>query len=53
MLNSNLIEKLKSIVGPNGYLENADISPAYHHDISGIRTGMPLIVLRPSNTDEV
>ncbi|HEY5900592.1 MAG TPA: FAD-binding oxidoreductase [Burkholderiales bacterium] len=48
-----IIEALKRIVGPKGFLEGADISPAFHHDISGERSGFPSLVLRPASTLEV
>ena len=48
----DLIAALKRAVGRAGYLEGADISPAYHLDIGGEREGLPRLVLRPANTAE-
>jgi FAD/FMN-containing dehydrogenase len=48
-----LLETLKEIVGPSGFLQGEDIEPRHYEDVLGARAEAPLILLRPANTDEV
>jgi len=48
-----LIDSLKSIVGPKGFLDGDDIDTRYTNDVMGTPGGTPILVVRPSDTDEV
>ena len=48
-----LIESLKAIVGPAGYREGADIESKNYQDAMGARSVPPLLLLRPSSTEQV
>jgi len=48
-----LLNELKEIVGPKGFLENDDIGERHVQDVAGNRAGTPILVLRPKDTDEV
>jgi FAD/FMN-containing dehydrogenase len=50
---TTLIDTLKGIVGPKGFLEGKDMGPRYASDVTGIPGGTPLLVVRPANTGEV
>lgn len=47
------IESLKAIVGPAGYREGADIESKNYQDAMGARSVPPLLLLRPSSTEQV
>lgn len=48
-----LLEQLKEIVGPAGFREAADIEPKNYQDVMGARAVAPLLLLRPSDTQQV
>jgi FAD/FMN-containing dehydrogenase len=48
-----LIESLRAIVGPAGYREGADIESKNYQDAMGARSVPPLLLLRPSSTEQV
>jgi len=48
-----LLETLKEIVGLSGYREGADIDSRNFKDVMGAREVAPVILLRPSDTDQV
>ncbi len=48
-----LVESLKVIVGPAGYREGADIESKNYQDAMGARSVPPLLLLRPSSTEQV
>lgn len=48
-----LIENLKDIVGPAGFREDGDIELKNYQDVMGARTIAPLLLLRPSDTQQV
>ncbi|MCP4294685.1 MAG: FAD-binding oxidoreductase [Proteobacteria bacterium] len=50
---TNLLEKLKKVVGKKGYWEGEDINPSSYEDALKERAVRPLIFLRPANTEEV
>ena len=50
---SDLIEKLKTIVGPKGYREGDDIDDKNYRDLKGARKIPPRLYLRPQTTEEV
>ena len=48
-----LLESLKTIVGPAGYREGADIESKNYQDAMEARSIPPLLLLRPSSTEQV
>ena len=48
-----LLEQLKSIVGPAGFREGSDIEARNYQDVMGARAIAPLLLLRPSDTQQV
>ena len=50
---TQLIESLKSIVGPAGYREGADIESKNYQDAMGARSVPPILLLRPDCTEQV
>src|SRR5918996_2823859 len=53
MSNTQLIEQLRSLVGPQGLLtDKKDVEP-YVQDWRGIYVGETAVVVRPANTEEV
>lgn len=48
-----LIERLKDIVGLAGFREAGDIALKNYQDVMGARTIAPLLLLRPSDTEQV
>lgn len=48
-----LIDQLRTILGPGGYLEGDDISARYSADNTGYSIGQPALVMRPRTTAEV
>lgn len=50
---AELLEQLKAIVGPAGYREGSDIEAKNYKDVMGDRSITPLLLLRPSNTQQV
>lgn len=53
MANSSLLAELKAIVGSSGYREGGDIEAKNYQDWMGARALVPVLLLRPSNTEEV
>ena len=53
MPDNKLIEKLRSIVGPQGLLTDKNDVEPYVHDWRGIYVGETAVVVRPANTEEV
>src|ERR687883_433949 len=53
MPDNQLIEQLRTIVGPQAVLtDKSDVEP-YVHDWRGIYVGETAVVVRPANTEEV
>ena len=50
---AELLEQLKSIVGPAGYRAGSDIEAKNYKDVMGARSVPPVILLRPSDTQQV
>lgn len=50
---TTLIDGLKEITGPGGYLLGEDIEPRHYRDVMGARSEPPLILLRPADTEQV
>lgn len=50
---NELIQHLKDIVGPAGFREAGDIELKNYQDVMGARTIAPLLLLRPSDTQQV
>ena len=50
---SALLTTLKKIVGPGGYREGTDIDSKNYKDVMGARSIPPLLLLRPSDTQQV
>jgi len=50
---AELIEQLKTIVGPGGFREGSDIESKNYQDVMGDRAIPPLLLLRPSSTEQV
>ena len=50
---TDLIARLKEVLGPNGALEGDDIGEAYREDFGRFRNTAPRLVMRPASTDEV
>lgn len=50
---SNLIEKLKNIVGPSGFREGGELDARYFKDWMAARDIAPALLLRPENTQQV
>ncbi len=48
-----LLATLKASVGPGGFREGADIDSKNYKDVMGARSIAPLLLLRPSNTQQV
>lgn len=50
---SDLIEQLKSIVGPKGYREGDDVDEKNYRDLKNARKIQPRLYLRPETTEEL
>lgn len=50
---SALLATLKDIVGPGGFREGADIESKNYKDVMGARSIAPVMLLRPSTTEQV
>ena len=48
-----LLEQLKAVVGPGGYREGTDIDAKNYQDAMGARSIPPLLLLRPTDTQQV
>lgn len=52
-LPEQLLQQLKTIVGPSGYREGSDIDAKNYQDAMGARSIAPPLLLRPSDTEQV
>ncbi len=52
-VDSNIIKKLKQIVGPENVITDKDALENYSHDETPIYKAMPEVALKPGSTDEV
>ena len=47
-VSEELIQSLKNLVGPKGYVEGDDVGERYYADFRGIGDNRPRIALRPA-----
>lgn len=52
-MSEELIQSLKNLVGPKGYVEGDDVGERYYADFRGIGDNRPRIALRPASTEEL
>lgn len=52
-MSEELIQSLKDLVGPKGYVEGEDVGERYYSDFRGIGDNRPQIALRPASTEEL
>jgi FAD/FMN-containing dehydrogenase len=52
-VSEELIQSLKDLVGPKGYVEGEDVGERYYSDFRGIGDNRPQIALRPASTEEL
>ncbi len=52
-MSDELIQSLKVLVGPKGFVEGEDVGERYYSDFRGIGDNRPRLALRPASTEEL